>query len=72
MPLPDRSSPVNERPDSLLPVDNDKAEVIKKCAAAGLQLLFTNTVVNMLRSQWPRAYCPNMGDAGRRIHESPW
>jgi len=44
MPLPDRSSPVNERPDSLLPVDNDKAEVIKNCAAAELEL-FTNAVV---------------------------
>jgi chlorite dismutase len=41
MPVPDPSSSVNERPDSLLPVDNVKAEVIKNCAAAALEL-FTN------------------------------
>jgi hypothetical protein len=71
MPLPERSSSVNERSDSLLPVDNDKAEVIKNCAAAGLEL-FTNTVVKPLRSRWPRAYRPNIGGDGRRIRESPW
>jgi hypothetical protein len=35
MPVPDHSSPVNERPDSLLPVDNDKAEVIKNAPLLG-------------------------------------
>jgi hypothetical protein len=70
MPVPDHSSPVNERPDSLLLVDNDKAEVIKNCAAAELKL-FTHAVVNMLRSQWPRASRPTIGDAGRHIHELP-
>jgi chlorite dismutase len=38
MPVPDPSSSVNERPDSLLPVDNDKAEVIKNHAAAALEV----------------------------------
>jgi hypothetical protein len=50
MPVPDRSSPVNERLDSLLAVDNGKAEVIKNFAAAEPEL-FTHVVVNMLRSQ---------------------
>jgi hypothetical protein len=38
MPVPDPSSSVNERPDSLLPVDNDKAEVIKNHAATALEV----------------------------------
>ena len=62
MPVPDRSSPVNERLDSLLAVDNGKAEVIKNFAAAEPEL-FTHVVVNMLRSQSCGASCPNIGDA---------
>ena len=39
--IPDQLSPVNERPDSLQPVDNGEAEVIRNCAAAEPEL-FTN------------------------------
>jgi chlorite dismutase len=53
MPLPDRSSPVNERPDSLLLVDNHKPEVIKNFAVAALEL-FTNASANWSSSLFAR------------------
>lgn len=53
MPVPDPSSSVNERPDSLLPVDNVKAEVIKNCAAAALEL-FTNASAKWRSSLFAR------------------
>jgi hypothetical protein len=47
MPVPEHSSPVNEQPGLLLPVDNSKGEVLKIRAAA-VPELFTNAVVKCL------------------------
>jgi len=47
MPVPEHSSPVNEQPGLLLPVDNSKGEVLKIRAAA-VPELFTNAVVRCL------------------------
>jgi hypothetical protein len=53
MPVPDPSASVNERPDSLLLVDNDKAEVIKNFAAAALEV-FTNASAKWSSSLFAR------------------
>ena len=52
----------------LLPVDNSKGEVIKNRAAAEPEL-FTNTAVNMHKSQWPRASRCNIGECSKLIHQ---
>jgi hypothetical protein len=42
MPVPDHFSPVNEPPSPLLPVDNDKGEVIKNRPAIEPELFMNS------------------------------
>jgi hypothetical protein len=68
MPVPEHSSPVNERPTLLLSVDNSKGEVLKNRAAAEPEL-FTITVVNVHKNQWRCVPRLNIGDCSRPIDQ---
>jgi hypothetical protein len=70
MPVPDHSSPVNEWPRCLLPVDNFNDEVINNPADTKL-VLFTNYVVKTVGRQWPPARLLDIGVSKRGCGNIP-